>query len=121
MTCDTTKDLVEPDDLADILENMASLMASFHKSDLAVQDALSAITTSAMTGPNMFELQHVDLITQSHQDLSELLAVLAACARGRRMRRSDLAEALTLHSLKDTLLSPHHSREEVKAGELSLF
>lgn len=121
MESDVAKNLVEPDDVADILENLASLMGSFHKSDIAVQNALSVLTTTAKSGPNMFELQHVDLITQSHQDLSELFAVLAACARGRPIRMSDLAASLTLRSLQDNLLTPHHAREEVEAGELSLF
>ena len=121
MTCDAPNDLVEPDDVADILENLASLMGAFHKSDLAVQNALSSVTGASTAGPNMFELQHIDLITQSHQDLAELLAVLAACTRGRPTRKSELASALTLHSLKDNLLNPHHAREEVEAGELSLF
>lgn len=121
MEGDAPIDLAEPDDVANILENMASLMASFHKSDLAVQNALSALVDSAAAGPNMFELQHVDLITQCHQDLAELLAVLAAWARGRPTNKSEISSSLTLHSLKDNLLAPHHSREDVEAGELSLF
>lgn len=113
--------VVRPEDVADILENLAALMASFHKSDVALQDALSALATAAGGQTTMFELQHIDLLTQSHFDLSKLLTALAPCLRGTPVRRDDLKDVLTLRSLQDSLIDPAAEDKDVTAGEVALF
>lgn len=113
--------MLKPEDVADILENLAALMASFHRSDMALQDALSALASTSDGETTMFELQHIDLLTQSHFDLSKLLTALAPCLRGVSVRRDDLKSVLTLRSLQDSLIDPVESDEDVTAGEVALF
>lgn len=110
------------EDIAEILQKVAELMEGFYKSDLALQNALSSLTQLSAGAPNLFELQHVDLITQSHADLSKLLAALAKAVSGTPVFRKDLQKTLTLRSLQDSLIdSKTVNTDDVAAGELSLF
>lgn len=121
MVHDSATDWLEPDDIGAVLDNLASLMEDLHRSDEALQNALSSLAKGGETEPTLFELQHVDLLTQSHFDISNLARCLADWARGRRVGRSDLRASLRLRSLQDRLVDAHAVRGEIEAGELSLF
>ena len=107
-------------DVADVLVAMAELMSNFREHDLALQDALSSISARARSTPEMGNLQHVDLITQTHGDLAKLLPKLASILDGETIDRDTLKDALTLRSLKDTLIDRAEASDTV-SGELSLF
>ncbi len=117
----TTLAPVRPEDVADILEKLAALMSSFHKSDVALQDALSSLARASDGDTTMFELQHVDLLTQSHFDLSKLLTALAPCLRGETVARDDLRKVLTLRSLQDALIDAAGPSDDITAGDVALF
>lgn len=115
-------DQVGPAEVAGVLTNLADLLAGFHKSDVALQDALSTVTHASGETPNMFELQHVDLVTQAHFDIAKLLPVLAACIRGTPTDMCTLRTTLTLRSLQDSLIDSDSSDDDgSEAGDLSLF
>ncbi len=117
----TTELPISPTDVADILDNIANLMASFHSSDVALQNALSGLT-KGMEGPTaMHELQHIDLLTQVHADLAKMLPVVAGSLRSTPTNKRNLLAALTLRSLQETLVEPESAGEKPAAGELSLF
>lgn len=113
---------LQPNDLVDILEATAALLMSFHHSDVALQNALSTLAARARATPEMVDLQHVDLVTQAHSDLARLMSELAACLAGRPTRIEDLKSALTLRSLRESLIEssdapgPNHA-----PGDLLLF
>ena len=112
--CDTS-------DVAQILGATATLMESFHQSDLAMQDALSTLAAHARVAPDMVDLQHADLLTQTHADLAKLLGALSQLLGGDAITLTDLRGTLTLHSLQDALLEPHAETDAIEHGELSLF
>lgn len=116
--------VVDPMDVADILANIAELMAEFRDSDIALQNAISTLTRNPGEAPNMSALQHVDLLTQSHDDLSKLLLALGPCLRGAVVQRDDLKQALRLRSLQDALVTTDKSdtaQADKTAGDVSLF
>ncbi|MEM6388053.1 MAG: hypothetical protein AAF718_17645 [Pseudomonadota bacterium] len=121
MNAHASSDILGPDDIAEVLTNIASLMQDFHRSDEALQVALSSLAEGTDTAPTLFELQHVDLLTQSHFDLGKLMSVLAEAARGKAVNRGDLRDALTLRSLQDSLIDSQAQPKQNEAGELSLF
>ncbi len=109
-------------DVADVLTCLAGLMATFRESDLALQGALSTLTRETSNNPNMFQLQHIDLLTQTHCDLARMLPILASSLRGEQITREDLRSGLTLRSLRDALIDTADQPDHViEAGELSLF
>ncbi len=115
-------DKVEAGDIAKVLTAMADLMATFQRHDLALQDALSTMAARARSSREMNNLQHIDLITQTHGDLAKLLPVLAGALKGDTVEKSDLKAKLTLRSLQDTLINDDEAKEHHAApGELSLF
>ena len=113
--------LVDPEAAADILVNLASLMAEYRESDLALQNALSTLTSRFDQPAPINELQHIDLMTQVHADLAQMLPVLADGLRGQPTTREDLRAALTLRSMQDALIESGPKTHETSAGELSLF
>ena len=117
---------VGPQDVARILGAMGQLMEKLHSSDLALQDAVSVMTSQTKgAAPDFSQLQHIDLVTQTHADLARFLPQLADCLVGHPVHHGKLAGALTLHSLQNMLLGLAGSQdcdpENVEAGELSLF
>lgn len=109
-------------DVADVLTCLARLMETFRESDLALQNALSTLTRETSSSPNMFQLQHIDLLTQTHCDLARMLPILASSLRGEPKSLEDLRSGLTLRSLQDVLIDTTEEQEStVEAGELSLF
>ena len=111
---------VHPTDVAKVLEAMATLMTDFKRHDLELQNALSAISARARATPEMGYLQHVDLITQTHEDLAKLLTRLAASLEGEATDVETLRKTLTLRSLQDALINGTPG-DDVETGELSLF
>ena len=112
---------VEIEDVADVLHCLAALMETFQRSDLALQNALSSLTQAPGAHPNTFQLQHIDLLTQTHCDLARLFPLLAASLRGVRTTHDDLRKAMTLRSLRDALIDADPEGNAIPAGELSLF
>ena len=91
---------------ARIIGAVGQLMSDFHTRDLAVQNAISAMTCAPETaGLNMTDLQHIDLVTQTHADLAKFLTRLAQSIREDDLAETSLAGTLTLRSLQDTLLA----------------
>lgn len=119
MTMDDAK-AIDQADIARVLGAMAVLMSDFREHDLDLQNALSAISARARATPEMGYLQHVDLITQTHEDLAKLLARLAASLEGETTDINTLKQTLTLRSLQDSLINGN-AEEDVETGELSLF
>lgn len=111
---------VSAGDVAEVLCAMADLMATFRNHDLALQDALSSISARARATPEMGNLQHVDLITQTHGDLAKLLPKLAAALSGEGVKKEALKQTLTLRSLQDALIDGTND-QETAAGDLALF
>lgn len=113
---------MRPSDLVEVLEATSALLVSFHRSDIALQDALSTLAARARATPDMVDLQHVDLVTQTHADLAKLLSELAACLAGRPTRKEDLKSSLTLRSLQDSLIEPAETGPaDAAPGDLALF
>lgn len=113
--------LVDPESAAEILAHLADLMAGFRDSDLALQKALSEMTSRSEGATAINELQHIDLMTQVHADLAKMLPVLAGGLRGQPTSIQELRAALTLRSLQDALIDPGLASRPPAAGELSLF
>ncbi len=113
--------LVDTEDSAEILDNIARLMETFHESDVALQNALSSLTAGMSAPTAMHELQHIDLITQVHADLAKMLPVLARSLRSHPTPRDSLIASLTLRSLQEALIEPSDGADTPSAGELSLF
>ncbi|MEM9426314.1 MAG: hypothetical protein AAGA06_06395 [Pseudomonadota bacterium] len=113
---------MKPKDVANILENIGSLVADFHASDVALQNAISSLTRTPGQKMDMGALQHIDLLTQSHDDLSKLLFALGACLRDEAMSHADLRRVLRLRSLQDTLIAGKNGDDASQdAGVVSLF
>ena len=104
-------------------------MRDYHERDLALQNAVAGLTTQQVaTGINITDLQHLDLVTQTHGELAKFLPKLA-----QRLREDNnvedvcLAGTLTLRSLQDLLLGPAGLMEvpsdvaEADPGEVFLF
>ena len=112
---------VDHEAAAEVLRNIAAMMATFHSRDVALQDALSNMTRMSGETGAMHELQHIDMLTQTHEDLAKLLPVLADCVRGTPTHLNQLKAALTLRSLQDKLLDTNSDEAPPDTGELSLF
>ncbi len=114
-------DQVKPKDVAEILRAMAELMTDLRQQDLALQDALSSISARARLVPEMGCLQHVDLVTQTHDDLASLLVILSDALDGESVNSDELKRSLSLRSLQDSLIDRDASAQNVAPGDLALF
>ncbi len=118
----TNTAVVSTEEIAHVLQSMAELFARLRSSDLALQESLSALAARARTTPEMSDLQHLDLLTQTHEDLTRLLPTLAAILHGERIDQDTLKKTLSLRSLQDALFDRSgHDEPEATPGELSLF
>ena len=109
---------------ARIIGALGQLMVDYHARDLAVQNAVSELTSSpTTTGLNLADLQHIDLVTQTHADLARFLPRLAEGLRSTGGADPSLAGSLTLRSLQDVLLNPAQddAASQVDPGEMDLF
>lgn len=115
--------LLNTANVAEVLAAMGKLMDELQASDMALQDALSTLAGRAKATPDMVNLQHVDLVTQTHGDLAKLLRALSNCLDGVATQHEEIRATLTLRSLQDSLLPfmQNGDVETVDAGELSLF
>ena len=125
-----SQDPVNGEIVARILGALGQLMIDFHNRDLAVQNAISELTALPDTlGLNVVDLQHIDLVTQTHADLAKFLPKLAQSLREEATSEASLAGTLTLRSLKDVLLGAEPSTaatqdpllNESDPGEMHLF
>ncbi|MEO9824452.1 MAG: hypothetical protein ABJF50_08560 [Paracoccaceae bacterium] len=99
-------------------------MRELHQQDLALQNAVSTLASSASShGAQVVHIQHIDLVTQTHDDLARFLPELASCLTETKFDHTKLAEILRLQSLRDQLLNTQDSspKDAVTSGELSLF
>lgn len=114
---------------ARIIGALGQLMIDFHHRDLAVQNAVSDMTTnSGGNGLHLTDLQHIDLVTQTHADLARFLPKLAQGLRESSMSESNLASTMTLRSLQDALLRAplsgdveHVVDDQIDPGDMDLF
>ena len=127
-----TTDRIDPDDsefLARIVGALGQLMVDFHHRDLAVQNAVSDMTsTPGAQGFHLTDLQHIDLVTQTHADLARFLPRLAQGLRENSLSETGLANTLTLRSLQDSLLRAplagdveHVIDDQTDPGDMDLF
>lgn len=116
--------------VARVIGALGQMMIDFHSRDLAVQNAVSEITTGpSSSGMNMSDLQHIDLVTQTHADLARFLPLLAQTLRSNDVNEHNLKGSLTLRSLQDTLMNGPLSgkdigvfgEDEASAGDMDLF
>lgn len=113
---------LDPSEVATVLEAISALLLSLHRSDIALQSALSKLAAHVKATPDIVDLQHVDLVTQTHSDLAMLLSELAGCMSGRPTSRQDLKAVMTLRSLQDSLIEQSAGSGTATApGELALF
>lgn len=113
-----------PDHVADVLAALGVLMCDLHKQDLALQNAVAELATVApREATKVSHIQHLDLITQTHEDLSRFLPRLAEALSETDFDPQRLAKVLRLQSLRDQLLKPDSIVNEppVSSGDLSLF
>lgn len=122
-------DLDELEFAARIIGALGQLMVDFHHRDLAVQNAISEMTSSPDSrGLHLTDLQHIDLVTQTHADLARFLPKLALGIRVNDIEEHSLATTMTLRSLQDALLraplsgkTDHIVDDEIDAGDMDLF
>lgn len=99
-------------------------MRDLHLQDLALQNAISKITNNASSeGAEVAHIQHIDLVTQTHDDLARFLPELATALEHTHFDANRLAKMLRLQSLRDQLLSKGDASGDTHtpSGELSLF
>ncbi len=129
---DQASETPNPDELefaARIIGALGQLMIDFHHRDLAVQNAISEMTSSADScGLHLTDLQHIDLVTQTHADLARFLPKLALGIRVKDIEEHSLASTMTLRSLQDALLraplsgaAEHVIEDDVDPGDMDLF
>lgn len=112
-----------PSNVADVLAALGELMRDLHHQDLALQNAVSKIASNASNeGAEVAHIQHIDLVTQTHDDLARFLPELAAALESTNFDPKRLAKILRLQSLRDQLLSDGNTDDaKTPSGELSLF
>lgn len=113
-----------PEHVADVIAALGNLMRGLHAQDLALQNAVSRLAVHApQQGAEVAHIQHIDLVTQTHEDLSRFLPQLAVALENTDFDAQRLAKMLRLQSLRDQLLNPSAGQEtpEVSSGDLSLF
>lgn len=97
-------------------------MKQLRDQDLALQNAVSVLVSkTAAAGEQLIHIQHIDLITQTHEDLARFLPELAACLESTKFDQSKLTQKLRLQSLRDQLLESEGNQRSGNAGDLSLF
>ena len=103
---------------------MGRLMEDCHRESLALQDAIS--TSLPMDAADLSRLetyQHLDHVTQVHEDLGRLLPKLSGALRDDAGSIDGLAETLRLFSLRERLFDKAGAHREPRhlSGEVSFF
>ncbi len=80
------------------------------------------------SGLHLTDLQHIDLVTQTHADLARFLPKLAQGLREADLVENNLASTMTLRSLQDALLRAplngdveHVVDDQIDPGDMDLF
>lgn len=113
-----------PEHVADVLAALGELMHDLHLQDLALQTAVSRLAAAAQnSGHEITHIQHIDLVTQTHEDLAAFLPELATALEQTEFDKDRLAKRLRLQSLRDQLLRSETSDDDTAtpSGDLSLF
>ncbi|NNE89889.1 MAG: hypothetical protein HKN27_17610 [Silicimonas sp.] len=111
-------------EVAGVLSALGQLMRDLRAQDLALQDAVSKLAAAtSKAGKEVVHIQHVDLITQTHDDLARFLPELAACLEHTDFDQEKLAQKLRLQSLKDQLLVRGSDPDDTAnaPGDVSFF
>ena len=109
-------------EVAGVLAALGELMKELRDQDLALQNAVSELASkTAADGEQLVHIQHIDLITQTHEDLARFLPELAACLESTKFDQGKLTQKLRLQSLKDQLLDSEVNQRSTSSGDLSLF
>jgi hypothetical protein len=112
-----------PDHVANVLAALGKLMHDLYLQDLALQNAISKFAVNANASTEVAHIQHIDLITQTHEDLAQFLPELAMALKQTGFDENKLAKRLRLQSLRDQLLRNANPADanETPSGDLSLF
>lgn len=111
-------------EVASVLSALGQLMHDLQQQDIALQKAVTELASSATEiSEDLLHMQHLDLITQTHEDLARFLPELAACLEHKDFDHQKLAQKLQLRSLKDQLLGQKNATNNPtpKAGDVSFF
>jgi hypothetical protein len=109
-------------EVASVLLALGRIMHDLQKQDLALQKAIASLASNAQTASaDMVHLQHVDLVTQTHEDLARFLPELAACLERTGFDQQKLSQKLRLRSLQDQLLAKEAIGDETDSGDVSFF
>lgn len=111
-------------DVASVLSALGKLMDGLRQQDLALQNAVTQLASTATDmSDELIHIQHIDLITQTHEDLARFLPALAACLEDTKFDHQKLAEKLRLRSLQEQLLGQNGdtAANSTEAGDVSFF
>ena len=110
-------------DVESIVLTLGKLFASLHEKDQTLQNSLSGLDLNTTSADDLAALQHIDLVTQAHFDLSQLMPHLARAVSGTCIEKNAFDEALILESLKAFLLGNSNSLggSDETADALTLF
>lgn len=109
-------------EVAGVLSALGKLMKQLRDQDLALQNAVSELASkSTAAGEQLVHIQHIDLITQTHEDLAQFLPELAACLESTNFDEGKLTQRLRMQSLKDQLLDAELEPTPTNPGDLLLF
>ena len=107
---------------AQFIATLGDVFASIHQEDIALQaDICVLVSNSESALQHTKDLQHVDLITQFHANMSRLLPVLAKQLEKNEFSREALLEELNLQSLKDCFEQDGERSISDNAGELTFL
>ena len=107
---------------AKFIATLGDVFASIYQDDIALQAAICvSVSNSESALQHTKDLQHVDLITQFHANMSRLLPVLAQQLEKSEFSREALLEELNLQSLRDCFAQHGESSISDNAGELTFL
>ena len=107
---------------AKFIATLGDVFASIHQEDIALQAAICVLVSNSESAlQHTKDLQHVDLITQFHANMSRLLPVLAQQLEKSEFSREALLEELNLQSLRDCFAQHGESSISDNAGELTFL
>lgn len=109
----------------ELLVSLGLLMRDCHAESLAIQDALAELVPDQSKSLSYLETyQHLDRVTQVHEDVARLLPELARSLRCGDEPVTHLAKALRLYSLRDRLFNssdPYVDAQATISGDVNFF